>query len=144
MKTNLITLVFYNSLVAKSNYRNTAVFQSCSSFSLIPPWSKTYWHFPSSFSGIHLFLINSFLLPDKLQLLIIVFFTWNYHITTKFMLQISEQQAENKKLINLLEMAIRIMSKCCVTSPSSHDFSCAIGMIFPSVLLLNFFYYTEQ
>ena len=32
MKTNSITL-----LVAKTNYRNTAVFQSCFSFSLIPP-----------------------------------------------------------------------------------------------------------
>ena len=40
MKTNSITLVFYDSLVAKTNYRNTAAFQSCFSFSLIPPWRE--------------------------------------------------------------------------------------------------------
>ena len=33
----MITLVFYDSLVEKTNCRNTAVFQSCYSFSLLPP-----------------------------------------------------------------------------------------------------------
>ena len=42
MKTNSIKLVFYDSLVAKTNYRNTAIFQSRFSFSLIPPWLEVY------------------------------------------------------------------------------------------------------
>ena len=43
MKTSLITLVFYDSLVVKTNCRNTAIFQSCFSFSLLPPWLQTNW-----------------------------------------------------------------------------------------------------
>ena len=38
MKTNSITLVIYDSLVEETNCRDTAVFQSCFSFSLTPPW----------------------------------------------------------------------------------------------------------
>ena len=37
MKNNSITLIFYNSLVIKTIYQNTAVFQGCFSFSLTPP-----------------------------------------------------------------------------------------------------------
>ena len=38
MKTSLIKLSFYNSLVEKINWRNTTVFQSCFSFSLLQAW----------------------------------------------------------------------------------------------------------
>ena len=38
LKTTSITLTSYDSLVEKTNLRNTAVFQSCFSFSLLPPF----------------------------------------------------------------------------------------------------------
>ena len=37
-KANSIVLVFYNSLVEKSNCQNTTFFDSCFSFSLLPPY----------------------------------------------------------------------------------------------------------
>ena len=50
---NLITLAFYESLVRKTNCQNMAVFESCFSFSLLPPWKRTFFnrkkkhHFPN-------------------------------------------------------------------------------------------------
>ena len=38
-ETDLITLFFDDSLDLKTDGRNTAVLQSCFSFSLLPPWS---------------------------------------------------------------------------------------------------------
>ena len=42
MKTNSIKLAFYDSQVGKVNFRNTAVFHSCFSFSLPPPCAHAF------------------------------------------------------------------------------------------------------
>ena len=42
LKTNSITLVFYDYLAGKTNCRNTAVFQSCFSFYYLHGKTNTY------------------------------------------------------------------------------------------------------
>ena len=64
LKTNLIKLVFYDSLAEKTNYWNTDDFQSCFSFSLLSSWSRSIGYM-MCFSLSFLFLlqvihINSF------------------------------------------------------------------------------------